>query len=334
MIAAEPAVARPRAARAAARSCRRRSASRRTASPRRCARSRSPTCRSSPRAHAIDADGPRLDDHRRGQRARRLVAARRWRARRPAARRSSSARATSAPTIAIDWVDGEQVDKYVDGPFVDRRRLHVPGRAREPDELAPADRRARPDPARQHRRSRGARPTHDDRRRARAVRHARPRVRVLLPGAGQRTRTSRCTSAAAARSSRPRRAACSRSRAAATRSIRARGRTSRSAARVAEVVAFLATANLAAIDLERDRVADARPRRVRRDPRARSSGAACIDATLWGYALLHRDRAAHPRVAARARRRSSLGAGPVLDMPIGLDARGRSAATSTSSTRR
>jgi hypothetical protein len=86
---------------------------------------------------------------------------------------------------------------------------------------------------------------------------------------------------------------------------------------VAEVVDYLATANLAAIDLVRvawrlrDRAAyDA----ILAALEARRG----FDATLWGYALLHRDA---PRIRAwlRARGRDLLSAGPVLDM-LGLDA--------------
>jgi hypothetical protein len=84
-----------------------------------------------------------------------------------------------------------------------------------------------------------------------------------------------------------------------------------------DVVAYLATANLAAIDLTR--VAW----RLR-DPGAYHAILAALearrafDATLWGYALLHRDP---PRIRAwlRARGAALLAAGPVLDM-LGLDA--------------
>jgi hypothetical protein len=83
------------------------------------------------------------------------------------------------------------------------------------------------------------------------------------------------------------------------------------------VVAYLATANLAAIDLAR----------VAWRMRARAPYAAVLaalearhayDPTLWGYALLHGDA---PRIRAwlRARGDELLAAGPVLDM-IGLDA--------------
>jgi hypothetical protein len=86
---------------------------------------------------------------------------------------------------------------------------------------------------------------------------------------------------------------------------------------VDDVVAYLATANLAAIDLER----------VAWRMRARSVYAAIVealearrafDATLWGYALLHGDA---PRIRAwlRARGDELLAAGPVLDM-VALDA--------------
>ena len=86
---------------------------------------------------------------------------------------------------------------------------------------------------------------------------------------------------------------------------------------LAEVMAYLATANLAAIELPR----------VAWRLRDRGAYAAIVaalearhvfDPTLWGYALLHRDA---PRIRAwlRARAADLLGAGPVLDM-IGLDA--------------
>jgi hypothetical protein len=84
-----------------------------------------------------------------------------------------------------------------------------------------------------------------------------------------------------------------------------------------DVVEFLATANLAAIDLSRAAW------RLR-DPAAYAAilgalEARCaFDPALWGYALLHRDP---PRIRAwlRARAAELAVAGPVLDM-IGLDA--------------
>ncbi|TMQ24747.1 MAG: hypothetical protein E6J90_07305 [Deltaproteobacteria bacterium] len=86
---------------------------------------------------------------------------------------------------------------------------------------------------------------------------------------------------------------------------------------LAEVAGYLATANLAAIELPR--VAW----RMRDRPAYTAIVAAlearrAFDPTLWGYALLHRDG---PRIRAWLRARGSdlLIAGPVLDM-IGLDA--------------
>ncbi len=86
---------------------------------------------------------------------------------------------------------------------------------------------------------------------------------------------------------------------------------------LAEVVAYLATANLAALDLTR--VAW----RLR-EPSAYAAILGALEArraydpTLWGYALRHRD---WPRVRAwlRARGADLLAAGPALDM-LGLDA--------------
>src|SRR6185295_9218791 len=86
---------------------------------------------------------------------------------------------------------------------------------------------------------------------------------------------------------------------------------------VADVVAHLELANLAATDLTRvawrlrDRAAYDAILRVLEARRA-------FDPTLWGYALLHRDP---PRIRAWLRARGSdlLAAGPVLDM-LGLDA--------------
>lgn len=86
---------------------------------------------------------------------------------------------------------------------------------------------------------------------------------------------------------------------------------------VGDVVAYLATANLAAIDL--GRVAW----RMRAHPVYAAilealEARRAFDATLWGYALLHHDA---PRIRAwlRARGDELLAAGPVLDM-IALDA--------------
>ena len=86
---------------------------------------------------------------------------------------------------------------------------------------------------------------------------------------------------------------------------------------LAEVVAFLASANLAVTDL-------ARVAWRLREPAAYAAILGALearrayDATLWSYALLHRDR---PRLRTwlRARGADLLAAGPVLDM-IGLDA--------------
>ena len=83
---------------------------------------------------------------------------------------------------------------------------------------------------------------------------------------------------------------------------------------LAEVVAFLDDQNLAAVDLERvawrlsDR--DAYEAIISALERRRS-----YDATLWGYALLHHD-GPRMRVWARALGDALLGGGPVLDMPI------------------
>ncbi|HEU4733122.1 MAG TPA: hypothetical protein VFT22_34755, partial [Kofleriaceae bacterium] len=86
---------------------------------------------------------------------------------------------------------------------------------------------------------------------------------------------------------------------------------------VADIVAYLASANLAAIDLTE--VAwrlKARP--VYDAILGALEARRAFDATLWGYALLHRDA---PRIRAwlRARGDDLLAAGPVLDM-LGLDA--------------
>ncbi|MEO7733842.1 MAG: hypothetical protein ABIY55_22955, partial [Kofleriaceae bacterium] len=86
---------------------------------------------------------------------------------------------------------------------------------------------------------------------------------------------------------------------------------------LAELVAYLATANLAAIDL-------ARVAWRLREPGAYGAILGALEArraydpTLWSYALLHRDR---PRIRTwlRARGADLLAAGPVLDM-IDLDA--------------
>jgi hypothetical protein len=86
---------------------------------------------------------------------------------------------------------------------------------------------------------------------------------------------------------------------------------------LAEVVAFLAVANLPATDL-------ARVAWRLREPAAYAAILGALEArraydpTLWSYALLHRDR---PRIRAwlRARGADLLAAGPVLDM-VGLDA--------------
>ncbi|HMG20724.1 MAG TPA: hypothetical protein VK607_05380, partial [Kofleriaceae bacterium] len=86
---------------------------------------------------------------------------------------------------------------------------------------------------------------------------------------------------------------------------------------LAEVTAYLATANLAAIELPR--VAWRLRDRAAYDAILGALEARCgFDATLWGYALVHRDP---PRIRAwlRARAADLLRGGPVLDM-IGLDA--------------
>ncbi|MCW5808582.1 MAG: hypothetical protein KIT31_39895, partial [Deltaproteobacteria bacterium] len=86
---------------------------------------------------------------------------------------------------------------------------------------------------------------------------------------------------------------------------------------VADVVAYLATSNLAAIDLSR--VAwRLRDRGAYDAILGRLEQRRVYDATLWGYALLHRDG---PRIRTylRALGAGLLAAGPVLDM-LGLDA--------------
>ncbi|HEU0037615.1 MAG TPA: hypothetical protein VFQ53_43690 [Kofleriaceae bacterium] len=86
---------------------------------------------------------------------------------------------------------------------------------------------------------------------------------------------------------------------------------------IADVVSYLATANLAAIDLERvawrlrDRAAYDAILSVLEQRRV-------YDEDLWGYALLHRD-AARIRTWLRAKADELLAAGPVLDM-LGTDA--------------
>jgi hypothetical protein len=129
------------------------------------------------------------------------------------------------------------------------------------------------------------------------------------PAAGP---TSRSTSAAASRSSPPRPAARSRSApdARSWPDLSQRGE-------LADVVAYLATANLAATELPRvawrlrDRAAYAAILGALEARRA-------FDATLWGYALLHRDPP-RIRVWLRARGHDLRAGGPVLEM-IGLDA--------------
>ena len=82
-------------------------------------------------------------DRGRGQRARRHIPARRRRARRVRGRRSWSARTTCATTIAPTSWTASRSTSTSPVPPRDRRRLHVPDRARaEPDQLAPADRGA------------------------------------------------------------------------------------------------------------------------------------------------------------------------------------------------
>jgi hypothetical protein len=88
---------------------------------------------------------------------------------------------------------------------------------------------------------------------------------------------------------------------------------------LADVVAFLANENLATIDL--DRVAWRLRERTAYDAIIAALEQRHVYApTLWGYALLHRDLP-RIRVWARALGAALLAAGPVLDMPIiGLDA--------------
>jgi hypothetical protein len=86
---------------------------------------------------------------------------------------------------------------------------------------------------------------------------------------------------------------------------------------LADVVAYLAAANLAAIDLSR--AAWRLRERAAYDAILGALEARCaFDATLWGYALLHHDP---PRIRAwlRVRADDLAAGGPVLDM-IGLDA--------------
>ena len=270
-------------------------------------------------AHAITRRRSAPHDHRRGQRARRHARSSSTASSSPAARRSSSARATCAPTIATTGSTASR-STSTSTAVRDRRRLHLPGRAREPDELAPADRGARPDPARQHR--------------GRAARRATHTIDVVLepygthgheyafyfPAPGQRGRTSRSTSAAAATivAAAPAR----------TLEVTERRRRTRSALVAAHLAARLASPTSSRSSRPRTsrrsistRVAWRMRDRARVTTRSsrRSSSAASTTPTLWGYALLHHDRAAHPRVAARARRSAARAPGPCSTC-VGLDA--------------
>ena len=240
-----------------------------------------------------------------------------------AARRSSSARATCAPTIAR-YVDGEQVDKYVDGSFaagvVYTCQVVLANPTSSRQRIAALVQIPRGSIAGRRRDADARRSTSCSSRTARTATSTRSTSR-----AGQRTRTSRCTSAAAARSSRLHRRA------------RSRSTTRRRRARSAVVGARLAARQHRRCrrvprrrEPRRDRpdarrVADARPRaRTTRSSRA-----------LERRRVVRRDavglRAAPPRPAADPRSgcaRSAIAArqaGPVLDDAVRPRRRGRSA---------
>ena len=250
----------------------------------------------------------------------------------PAARRSSSARATCAPTIATTGSTASSVDKYVEGPFATgvvytclvvlanptSSRQRIAALVQIPrGSIAVA----------------GARPTqtidvvlepYGTHGHEYSFYFPAPGTWTALPGPRQpRRRDRRRRPGAHARGDRRRRGA----------PIRGRGRTSRSAARSPTSSRTSRPRTSPAIELDRDRVAPARSRRVRRDPR-RARAAPRVRPTRCGATRCSTTIVRGMRAWLRSARPSACSARPAPCSTCSASMPRTSAPTSTSSTRR